>query len=159
MSKRQGLLMLDMFMFARLCVPEANDWRSSVDVNCHNWPIIGYTRKRYTVIFTTLSLPSPHAIFAYFFSTRFPQTFPTILEPGTGYLSISLIFRHPRSFAVPSLRFHEPRKAKGPRMTSDKVLSNPALLTRHPLNTDPSLLRVVGLVPRAKESHSLHYLF
>ena len=95
--------MLDMFMFARLCVPEANDWRSSVDVNCHNWPIIGYTRKRYTVIFTTLSLPSPYAIFAYFFSTRFPQTFPTILEPGTGYLSISLIFRHSRSFAVPSL--------------------------------------------------------
>ena len=141
MSKRQGLLMLDMFMFARLCVPEANDWRSSVDVNCHNWPIIGYTRKRYTVIFTTLSLPSPHAIFAYFFSTRFPQTFPTILEPGTDYLSISLIFRHPRSFAVPSLPFHEPRKKRRDReRPRTRYCRTP--LYGHPLNTDPSLLRV-----------------
>ena len=87
MSKFQRLLMLDMFMFARLCVPEANDWRCSIDVNCQ---FIGYTRKRFSGISTALSLPSPTR-FSRFSRPALPRPFPTVLEPETGYLSISLI--------------------------------------------------------------------
>ena len=67
-----------------------------VDINCQNWPITGCTRSWYTGMMywkqflqapiTHLSkvIPRPHpAVFVQLLSMRF---FPTILEPGTGYV-------------------------------------------------------------------------
>ena len=61
----------------------------SVDINCQNWPIIGYTSSWYNAMkywkqclqgSTSPSLPSHYAVFAQLFY-RF--AFPAILQPGT----------------------------------------------------------------------------
>ena len=72
----------------------------SVKVNCHNWPIIGYTRSWHTEMkyrkqcLITSSLPSPHPVLAQIFSIRFrhyPGAWYRLLESCLTVLIILIV--------------------------------------------------------------------